>query len=115
MNGKTVLVTGASGAIGTEVVRRLAERGARLVLTSRRAEVLEELADSVVAAGGSRRIVFPADLARRGEAADLAARALAELGDIAVLVNNAGASLQGLSWLVGDRDEARAVLETNLW
>jgi uncharacterized protein len=115
MNGKAVLVTGASGAIGTEVVRRLAERGARVALTSRRAEVLEELADSVVAAGGSRPIVLPADLACRGEAADLVVRALAELGDIDVLINNAGGSLQGLGWVVGDRDEARAVLETNLW
>jgi len=32
-----------------------------------------------------------------------------------VLVNNAGASMRGLGWVVGDRDEARAVFETNLW
>jgi short-subunit dehydrogenase len=114
MEGKTVLVTGASGAIGTEVVRRLAARGARMALTARRAEVLEELADAV-GAGGTRPLVVAADLGRRGEAALLAARVASELGEVEVLINNAGASVQGLSWVVGDSEPARAVLETNLW
>src|SRR5206468_6432100 len=39
----------------------------------------------------------------------------AAAGEVDVLINNAGTSMQGLSWVVGDRDEARAVLETNLW
>src|SRR4051794_20371325 len=111
MDGKTVLLTGASGAIGGEVARRLAARGARLVLSARRAELLEQLADEVATAGAPRPLVAPADLARRGAAAELAAAA----GDVDVLINNAGASMQGLSWIVGDRDEARTVLETNLW
>jgi len=111
MEGKTVLLTGASGAIGSEVARRLAARGARLVLSARRAELLEQLADEVATAGAPRPLVAPADLARRGAAAELAAAA----GDVDVLINNAGASMQGLSWIVGDRDEARTVLETNLW
>jgi short-subunit dehydrogenase len=55
--------------------------------------------------------VAPADLSRRGAASALAA----EAGEVDVLINNAGASMQGLGWVVGDRDEARAVLETNLW
>ena len=111
MEGKAVLLTGASGAIGSEVARRLAARGARLVLSARRADRLEQLADELAAAGAPRPVVAPADLSRRGAAAELAAQA----GDVDVLVNNAGASVQGLSWVVGDRDEARTVLETNLW
>ena len=115
MEGKAVLVTGASGAIGKEVVRRLGERGARLALTARRGEVLEKLADAIASIGGPRPLVVPADLSRRGEAARLAERVVSELGAVDVLVNNAGGSVQGLSWIVGDGDPARAVLETNLW
>jgi uncharacterized protein len=111
VQGKAVLLTGASGAIGSEVARRLAARGARLVLSARRVERLEQLADELAASGASRPVVAPADLARPGAAAKLAA----EADDVDVLINNAGTSVQGLSWVVGDRDEARAVLETNLW
>src|SRR4051794_22620839 len=111
MEGKRVLLTGASGAIGGEAARRLAARGARLVLSAPRGERLEQLADQLVADGGGRRGVVPAALSRRGAAAELAA----EAAGVDVLINNAGASMQGLSWVVGDRDEARSVLETNLW
>src|SRR4051812_46082892 len=115
MDGKTVLLTGASGAIGSEVARRLASEGARLAISGRREQRLEELADEIAGSGATRPVALAADLGRRGEAARLAERALAELGRVDVLINNAGSSVQGLTWVVGDRDEAREVLETNLW
>jgi short-subunit dehydrogenase len=117
MEGRAVLLTGASGAIGSEVARRLCAAGARVCVSGRRAEALEELADSIARdpGAGERPVVEAADLGRRGEAAGLARRATKALGEIHVLINNAGASMQGLSWLVGDGDGARAVLETNLW
>src|SRR4051812_40004125 len=115
MDGEAVLLTGASGSIGAEVARQLGARGARLAISARRAEMLEEVADSVARAGGSRPVVLTADLGRRGEASELARRAEDALGEIDVLINNAGASMQGLAWLVGDRDGARDVFETNVW
>ena len=111
----SVLLTGASGAIGSEVARRLAAGGADLVLSGRRRERLDQLAAEIEREGHTAPTIITADLGCRGEAARLAERALAERGRIDVLVNNAGGSMQGLSWLVGDRDEARAVYETNLW
>jgi uncharacterized protein len=104
------LLTGASGAIGAEVARRLSARGARLALSGRRGAALEGLAREL---GDATPI--PADLSQRGEAERLAGRALAALGEIDVLVNNAGASIQGLTWVVGDGDAARDVMETNVW
>jgi short-subunit dehydrogenase len=115
LKGRAVLLTGASGAIGAEVARRLAAGGARLALSARREDRLVELAEQIVAAGGERPVVLKADLGRRGEAAALAERALTALGEVGVLINNAGASMHGLTWVAGDRDEGREVLETNLW
>jgi uncharacterized protein len=115
LEGKTVLLTGASGAIGAEVARRLGSAGARLALSARRAERLVALADEIAATGAPRPAVVAADLGRPGAAAELAQRAAEALGAVDVLINNAGASMQGLIWVVGDRDEAREVLETNLW
>jgi short-subunit dehydrogenase len=115
MRGERVLLTGASGRIGADVAMRLAEDGAKLALTARREERLSELADAVEAAGHARPAVLVADLGRQGQAAELGARALEALGGVDVLINNAGACLQGLGWVVGDRDAAREVFETNLW
>src|SRR4051794_21639099 len=115
LEGRTVLLTGASGAIGAETARRLAGEGARLALSGRRAERLEELAADIAGKDGERPLTLTADLCERGAAAALAARAEEALGGVDVLINNAGTRMQGLSWIAGDRDEARAVFEANVW
>jgi short-subunit dehydrogenase len=113
--GRTVVITGASGAIGGEVARQLASHGARLVVSGRGGDRLARLADEIERSGAARPVALTADLSRPGEAADLAARAIEAVGRVDVLVNNAGTSVQGLTWVVGDREEARRVFETNLW
>jgi short-subunit dehydrogenase len=85
LQGRTVLLTGATGGLGQAIARALRARGATLVLSGRRAEVLEPLA----AETGGRTIA--ADLCERSEVDRLAS----EAGDVDVLVANAGLPADG--------------------
>jgi short-subunit dehydrogenase len=85
ISGSTVLLTGATGGIGQAIARALAERGAKLILTGRRADVLEPLA----AETGGRALAV--DLAQPSEVE----RLLAESGDIEILVANAALPASG--------------------
>ena len=113
--GQRVLITGASSGIGRALAAELGRRGHSLALSARHAERLAEAAAEAEAAGGERPATLTADLARPGEALLLAEGALDALGGVDVLVNNAAAQVQGLIAAAGDRDEARAVFETNVW
>lgn len=86
LTGAKVLLTGATGGIGQALAIELARRGGEMVLTGRRADVLEPLAKSV----DGRAI--PADLADRDAIEGL----LDEAGDIDVLVANAALPATGL-------------------
>ncbi len=81
----TVLLTGASGGIGHAIARALAARGARLVLTGRRADVLEPLAAEL----GARALAL--DLADRDAVPQLVEAA----GDVEILVANAALPASG--------------------
>ncbi|HEU0159773.1 MAG TPA: SDR family oxidoreductase [Hyphomicrobiaceae bacterium] len=89
---RTALVTGASIGIGRGVALGLAREGARLALVARRRELLEEVAAEVMAAGGSRPVLISEDLLQEGAPARIARAALAGLGSVSILVNNAGGS-----------------------
>ncbi|RUO47148.1 SDR family oxidoreductase [Pseudidiomarina donghaiensis] len=87
--GKTVWLTGASSGIGLAMAQQLAEAGAHLILTSRRAEALEQVRLSL--AHPERHRVLALDLSQPEAAAEQAHH---ELGDqvIDILINNAGVS-----------------------
>jgi 3-oxoacyl-[acyl-carrier protein] reductase len=89
---KTALVTGASIGIGRGVALGLAREGVRLALVARRAELLEEVAAEVVAAGAVRPVLISQDLLSEGAPARIARAALAGLGSVSILINNAGGS-----------------------
>jgi short-subunit dehydrogenase len=92
--GKNVLVTGASGGIGAAVARKLAAEGLRVGIAARRADRLEALAAEIRAAGGEA-FVFPGDLSQAAERSALVERVRAEMGELDVLVNNAGFAWYG--------------------
>lgn len=91
--GKTVWLTGASSGIGLAMAEQLASAGAHLILTSRRAEVLEQVRQQL--AHPERHQILALDLNQPEHAA---AQAQAALGDqvIDILINNAGVSQRSL-------------------
>jgi uncharacterized protein len=115
IEGSRVLLTGASSGIGRELAKELAARGARLALAARRRPLLESLAEEIGGGSGLDPAVLEVDLSERGEARGLAAAAREALGEVDVLINNAGGGVGGRIVAVGDRDEAREAFEVNYW
>ncbi len=102
LQGRVVLVTGASSGIGEATAVQAAARGARVLLVARRADELERVRAAIAAAGG-HAVAYPCDLVD-GDAVDaLVARVLAEHGAVDYLVNNAGRSIRRSLHLSYDR------------
>jgi len=89
MDGKTILITGASSGIGAETARLCAAQGARLVLGARRGERLEEVAHAIEPKG-ERVAVLAGDVTHDSYHRDLVALACARFGGLDGAFNNAG-------------------------
>lgn len=109
LSGKTAIVTGASGGIGSAIAAALADQGATVVLSGTRLNALEVVAANI----GERARIVPADLANPGEAEALIKAAEQQVGGIDILVHNAGITRDGLIMRMSDSDWSR-VLEVNL-
>jgi short-subunit dehydrogenase len=93
LDGRTVVITGASSGIGAQAARQIAERGATVCLLARRAEQLDEVRESITSAGGSAH-VYPVDLTDAAAADAVIKQLLDEHPRIDVLVNNAARSIR---------------------
>jgi 3-oxoacyl-[acyl-carrier protein] reductase len=109
LNGKSALVTGASGDIGRAIATLLHAQGATVALSGTRVEKLEALAREL----GDRAHVVPGDLASAEGAESVAKAAEAATGGIDILVNNAGLTRDGLAMRMKDED-FETVLNVNL-
>jgi len=88
LSGRTALVTGASAGIGRGIAKALAAEGVRLAVTARRRDKLEELARET----GAKMTIIEADFTAEGAPAKIAQAALKDLGNVDILINNAGGS-----------------------
>jgi NAD(P)-dependent dehydrogenase (short-subunit alcohol dehydrogenase family) len=112
LRGRTALVTGASRGIGLAIARRLVEEGARVVLTARKPEALDQ---AVASLGGPDVALAVAgrsdDPDHRAEALE---RATATFGPVDLLVNNTGINPVFGPLVDLDLDAARKMAETNV-
>ena len=88
LEGRTALVTGASMGIGRAIAAGLAREGVRLAVVARRRELLDKLQEEI----GKPLVIIQQDFLQEGAPAKIAAAALAGLGSVQILVNNAGGS-----------------------
>ena len=97
LDGKVAWVTGAGSGIGEAAALALAGAGARLVLTGRRTEPLDDLAERIARTGGTA-MVSAGDLALGETAGTIAAAIEARFGRLDILDNNAGMNIAARSW-----------------
>ena len=89
IEGKVVVITGASSGLGDAAARLLSEEGATVVLGARRADRIQALAQELSASGG-KALAIATDVTRREQVKNLVDMAVETCGRVDVLLNNAG-------------------------
>ncbi|KGT46366.1 MULTISPECIES: SDR family NAD(P)-dependent oxidoreductase [Acinetobacter] len=93
VQGKTILITGASSGIGLTAAHRLADAGAHVLLVARTKETLDQVKEEIEAKGGMAS-VFPCDLNNLEAIDEVAKQIMASVDHIDILINNAGRSIR---------------------
>ena len=114
LTGKVAIVTGSSRGIGRAIAEALADHGARVVISSRKAEACQEVADAINARHEGAAIVVPASISSKEALQNLVDETRRQLGRIDVLVCNA-ASNPYYGPMAGISDEQfRKILDNNV-
>ena len=116
MTGQVAVVTGSTRGIGRAIAERMAEAGAQVVISSRKAEACTHVAAAIEAAhGAGRAIAVPANISSKDELRHLVDETMSRLGRIDVLVCNA-ASNPYYGPMAGIEDaQFRKILENNVF
>jgi NAD(P)-dependent dehydrogenase (short-subunit alcohol dehydrogenase family) len=115
LSGKVAVITGSSRGIGRAIAERLAEHGAKVVVSSRKAEACKEVADTLNKKHGKdSAIVVPANISSKDDLKNLVEEATRKFGKIDILVCNA-ASNPYFGPLAGIQDDQfRKILDNNI-
>ena len=91
LEGKTAIITGAAQGLGLSIAERFVAEGASLLVGDVKADKIAAAAERL-GAGGAEIVPFAVDVTDRARVEDMAATAIAELGHVDILINNAGGS-----------------------
>jgi len=105
LNGKVVLITGATGGIGKSIARKMREKGAKLILSGTRQDVL----NNIVSEFGNEAKGIVTDLNDKDDIISLADEAEKCFGQIDVLINNAGITADNLFMRMKDEDWEKVI------
>jgi NADP-dependent 3-hydroxy acid dehydrogenase YdfG len=98
LTGKVAWVTGAGSGIGEAAAVALARQGMTVVLTGRRRDALEGVAQRINGTGGGQAQVAPADLSKAGSVSKILDTMVTKLRRLDVVVNNAGMNIPDRAW-----------------
>ena len=113
LTGKTALVTGASGGIGSSIAQALARQGARLALSGSNGAKLRAFREQLNDEIGGDHVEITCDLSNSEQVEELIPATVDTLGKIDILVNNAGVTRDNLAMRIKD-EEWDAVMKINL-
>ena len=113
LKGKVAWVTGAGSGIGEAAALVLAREGATVVLSGRRREPLQAVADRIAKAGG-KAMVAPGDMGDPAIPETVAQDIAREFGRLDILVNNAGANITERRWRELTPERIKHMLDVNL-
>ena len=113
LEGKTALVTGASGGIGSAIAKALAAQGARLALSGSNGDKLRAFREQLQDEVGGDHVEITCDLSNATSVEELVPATIDTLGKIDILVNNAGITRDNLAMRMKD-DEWDQVIRINL-
>ena len=115
LDGKVAVITGSSRGIGKAIAERLAEHGACVVISSRKAEPCNAVAAAINAKhGAGRAISIPANISKKDDLENLVDSTIRQLGKIDVLVCNAASNPYYGPQAGIEDDQFRKILENNV-